>query len=94
MYKWLILYAIYYIGMQRSMYFVDNVQPRQIRGIRHMEDLKLLEMPDLLDMLAERTIHYSHRMSEGMNEEDYEEYNITIGTIQKEIMKRKEAEEG
>jgi hypothetical protein len=35
-----------------------------------------------------------HRMSEGMNEEDYEEYNMTIGTIQKEIMKRKEAEEG
>jgi hypothetical protein len=79
-------------GMGRSMHFVHNAQSRQIRGIRHMEDLKSLEMPDLLDLLAERTIHYSHQMSEGMNEEDYEEYNITIGAIQKEILKRKQSE--
>lgn len=53
------------------------------------EDLKKLETPILIDMLAKHTEDYTKLMTEGTREA-FEQCNANIGLIQNEINSRKQ----
>jgi enolase len=56
-----------------------------------MQELRILETSQLIDLLAKYTADYTKMFSDGTSEEDYEKLNITIKALQTEIELRKKA---
>jgi len=50
-----------------------------------MEDLKLLSLPDLLDLLIEQTTHHTNLISLGATPEQFRISNEILKQLQKEI---------
>ena len=54
-----------------------------------MEDLRILETGQLIDLLAKYTTDYTRMMSDGTTEDEYAKCNLTIKALQTEIVARK-----
>ena len=54
-----------------------------------MEDLRILETGQLIDLLAKYTTDYTRMMSDGTTANEYEKCNLTIKALQAEIAGRK-----
>ncbi len=54
-----------------------------------MEDLKLLSLPDLLDLLIEQTTHHTNLISLGATPEQFRISNEILKQLQKEIELRR-----
>jgi hypothetical protein len=54
-----------------------------------MENLKLVELPRLIDLLAEETTLYMRMVTTGGTKEEFERCQVTMKTIQQEIETRK-----
>jgi len=54
-----------------------------------MMELSGMDNSELMDLLAKYTSDYTHMMSEGTSNEEYEKCNMTIKAIQAEIESRK-----
>lgn len=54
-----------------------------------MEDLKLLSLPDLLDLLIEQTTHHTNLISLGATPEQFRISNEILKQLQKEIEVRR-----
>ena len=54
-----------------------------------MSDLRSVELPVLMDMLSDETLHFTNLLSDGCSEEDYQRMTLTIRAIQTEIEERK-----
>lgn len=67
------------------MNFAVRVQPKLPR----MESLIHLELPGLIDLLAEETTHYMKMVSNGATKEEFEQCQLRLKTIQLEIEARK-----
>jgi hypothetical protein len=55
-----------------------------------MENLKLVEIPALIDMLAEQTTLYTKMLASRSSHEEFEQCRQRIKEIQQEIQSRKE----
>jgi len=53
-----------------------------------MENLKLVELPHLIDLLAEETTHYMKMVNTGATKEEFENCQINMRTLQREIESR------
>ena len=56
-----------------------------------MEELRILETGQLLDLLVKYTTDYTRMMSDGTTEEEYAKCNLTIKALQTEIEVRKKS---
>ena len=54
-----------------------------------MEDLRLLETGQLMDLLVKYTTDYTKMMSDGTTEDEYSKCNLIIKALQTEIESRK-----
>jgi hypothetical protein len=54
-----------------------------------MEDLRVLETGQLIDLLAKYTTDYTRMMSDGTTKDEYVKCNLTIKALQAEIAGRK-----
>jgi len=55
-----------------------------------MENLKLADIPELIDLLAEQTALYTKMLSSRTSHEEFEQCRERISRIQQEIHSRKE----
>ena len=56
-----------------------------------MEDLRILETGQLMDLLVKYTTDYTRMMSDGTTEDEYAKCNLTIKALQAEIEARKKS---
>jgi len=54
-----------------------------------MENLNLVELPRLIDLLAEETTYYMKMVTTGATKEEFERCQVKMKTIQQEIETRK-----
>lgn len=54
-----------------------------------MENTKLLELPKLIDLLAEQTTVYMKMVSKGATKEEFENCQTRLRTLQREIELRR-----
>ncbi|MFI5129924.1 MAG: hypothetical protein ACHQFX_08045 [Chitinophagales bacterium] len=55
-----------------------------------MENLKLVSIPELIDLLAQQTALYTKMLSSGANHDDFEKCKDKIKQLQKEIELRRQ----
>jgi len=55
-----------------------------------MENIQLIELPKLIDLLAEQTTKYMKMIGSGATKEEFEQCQQSLGLIQQEIILRRE----
>jgi hypothetical protein len=58
-------------------------------NFHRMQNLKLVDLPDLFDLLAEQTAHYMKMVTNGATREEFEYCQQRMKEIQMEIEQRK-----
>jgi hypothetical protein len=78
------------ILLKFSMRFAAQKHPAYFAGSPIlMEKIHTLLMPELIDTLAEYTNKYTHMLSEGVDQHEYEKCKLAIEALLKEIEARK-----